>query len=76
MKAIMVTYHSWTTTKPARYVARDSDNNKYIGTTNQTVVDVALAFCQKMDWHGELVSGGWKKGSEVFVFTGNNKYKV
>lgn len=73
-KAIEVKYHPQTTTKPARYVASDSDGNRATIPANAdysgrdgVMVAAALALCTRMKWTGRLIHGGFKD-REYFVF--------
>lgn len=71
MKAITVKFHGHTAKKPARYIASDSDGNRY--TSHESDAEAALGLCNKMMWTGQLVRGS-TKNAEVYVFLGGPVY--
>ena len=79
MKAIRTRYIGPGNVRGARIVAEDGDNRIYLPYPHESSNphrDAAVAFCAKLNWHGELVEGGTKDGS-VFVFVdGQERIKV
>ena len=66
MKAITTKYFGVTATKPARYVATDSDRNR--AQSSESHDDAARALCAKMKWTGLLIRGHIASGN-VYVWT-------
>ena len=79
MKAIVTKYHGPSNIKGSRYSATAEGGNRIIKSADDRVssddnhAHAAIALCNKMDWRGELVSGGLPNGNTVFVFTGRGK---
>ena len=73
MKAIETRYLGPTSTKGARIVAHDGDNNRIVVGYTATLTLIksyrvaAEALRDKMGWSGELVGGATKRGY-TFVF--------
>ncbi len=75
MKAIMSRYYGQTNTRPAKYVATDSDDN--VGQSNESHLGAVRDLCSNMNLQGTLVQGGWKNGTQVFVWKdGSQTYEV
>lgn len=73
-KAIMVKYHPETSTKPAKYSAEDDDGNRVYVSAHVdhsehggVAVVAAKKLCEKMNWKGKLIHGGFKD-REYFIF--------
>lgn len=73
MKAITTKYHGPTNTRGARYSATDNDGHKVTVSIDYALSSegnhnaVALAFCKKMNWQGELAVGSLAN-EHVYVF--------
>ncbi len=70
MKAITVKWHGYTDTKPGRFIARDSDGNRFVGTASMIEDEVVIGLCRKMGWTGILDKGDLKRGQRVYVWRG------
>jgi hypothetical protein len=73
MKTIFTKYIGPSNTRGSRVKAYDEDGNQATVSYNQAVddeeahIEAVRALCDKMNWHGPMVSGGTKQGF-VFVF--------
>jgi len=73
-KAITVTHHPASVTKPSRYVASDSDGNR--AGSGASARAAVLALCEAMRWTGELIQGQVDKDHEVFVWATGPRLKI
>ena len=77
MQAIVTRFHGPTNNRGSRYSATACAGRVYVESDGRFGPDkncelAALALCKRFNWTGELVSGGLKDGSTVFVFTGRD----
>jgi len=81
MKAIFTKYIPATNTKGSRIKAYDGGKNQktisYDNALNSEELHAkaAIELCKKMNWKGELISGGFNNGY-VFVFADSTKYEI
>ena len=81
MKAIVTKYHGPTDTRGSRISASDEDGNRisisYPDELNSADAHAKAAgvLCDKLGWHGSLVSGSLKNGF-VFVWDMNDWIRV
>lgn len=74
MKAIQVTYHGPTNTRPSRVTARAEGvkpltlSFSYDGDSLHPYRLAAQALCERQGWTGDLVWGGLPNGDYVFCF--------
>jgi len=80
MIAIVTKYHGATNTKGARISASANGHRVYIPYPYQfdgakSHFQAAQKLCKKLDWPGELISGGTETGY-VFCFANSEKFTI
>jgi len=82
MKSIVTKYHGPGNVRGSRISATDSDKNRVsipidpIWSTDTMHTQAAVALCRKMNWHGTLMAGYLKSGSQVFVWINKDQFTV